>query len=269
MRHPIVRITGPFDPRRMRWTSAASVANHREYRHRASGGTIFGASKRPSTPARISAPSTTSTTSRYLPSAVRPDGSSRMTNPRAITRPTPTPRSITALVTAARQSLPPPTTPKPKEQPGAPPRARHARQDLGEEHADSRRGDQGDTRHLLIARSERVYDIVPAQARERDLQHGHQDRERGPTKIQQRDRGQNSAQIDVPRDIPKARTGHEQLGCKDCSFFAPATTRPTWRLKIAGHAGAHSSLSLNLSTAATTGVIGQTSLWDGNGRDKC
>src|SRR5215471_1979343 len=106
MRHPMVRIRGPFDPRRTRWTSAASVANQREYRHRASGGTIFGASKRPTTPARISAPSTTSTTSRYLPNAVTPDGSSRMTNPRAITRPTPTPRSITALVTALRQSLP-------------------------------------------------------------------------------------------------------------------------------------------------------------------
>src|SRR6516164_10454818 len=37
---------------------------------------------------------------------MRPDGNSNMTNPAAISRPTPTPRSITTLVTALRQSYP-------------------------------------------------------------------------------------------------------------------------------------------------------------------
>src|SRR5262245_863790 len=106
MRHPMLRITGPFDPKRTRWTSVANVAKQREYRHRLSGRTILGASKRPNAPARISAPYTTSTTSRYPPSALRPGGSSRTTNPSAIIRPTPTPRSITALVTALCQLLP-------------------------------------------------------------------------------------------------------------------------------------------------------------------
>src|SRR5262249_36324629 len=102
MRHPMLRTTGPFDPSRTRWTSAAKVANQREYRHRASGETIFGASKRPTAPARINAPYTMSTTSRYPPSAVRPDGSNSTTNPSTMSRPTPTARSITTLVTAVR-----------------------------------------------------------------------------------------------------------------------------------------------------------------------
>ena len=46
------RTTGPFDPSKTRWTSAANVANQREYRHRASGDAIFGASERPSAPIR-------------------------------------------------------------------------------------------------------------------------------------------------------------------------------------------------------------------------
>src|SRR6516225_8279011 len=106
MRHAMPTTTGPLDPKTTRWTSAANVANQREYRHRASGETIFGASKRPSAPARINAPYTMSTTSRYPPSAVRPDGSNSTTNPSTISRPTPTPRSITTLVTAVRQLLP-------------------------------------------------------------------------------------------------------------------------------------------------------------------
>ena len=97
---------GPFGPRTTRWASAANAANQREYRQRASGGATLGASKRPNTPAMRSAPYTTSTTLRYPPSAVRPDGSSRMTNPNATNRPTPMPRSITTPVTALRQPQP-------------------------------------------------------------------------------------------------------------------------------------------------------------------
>src|SRR5215813_15156082 len=55
---------GPIRPEKTRWTSVANVANQREYRHRVSGITILGATKRPNAPARISAPYTTSTTSR-------------------------------------------------------------------------------------------------------------------------------------------------------------------------------------------------------------
>ena len=52
----------------------------------------------------------TSTWSRYPPRAVRLDGSSKMTNPIAISRPSPMPRSITTLVKAFRQSQPSRTT---------------------------------------------------------------------------------------------------------------------------------------------------------------
>src|SRR5262249_32780187 len=106
MRHAMPRTTGPFDPSKTRWTSATNVANQREYRHRASGDAIFGARTRPSAPTTTNAPYTRSTTSRYPPSAVRPDGSNSTTNPSTSSRPTPTPRSITTLVTAVRQLLP-------------------------------------------------------------------------------------------------------------------------------------------------------------------
>src|SRR5262249_56183339 len=151
------------------------------------------------------------------------------------TSPTPPPE----IDPSARHGVAP-TPAKPNEQPGAHPLARHTRQDLSEEHADSGRGNHGDTRHLLIARSERVYDIVPAQARKRDLQHGHQDRERGPTYIKQRDDGPYLIQFDLTRDIPKARASDEQLGRKDCNFFAPTTTRPARHLKVAATLVFHS-----------------------------
>src|SRR5262249_55602687 len=99
---------------------------------------------------------------------------------------------------------------------------------------------------------ERTHDIVPAHARERDLQHGDEGRKRSPAKIQQRDRGRNLAPIDLPRDIPKARPGYEQLGCDDCGLFGSAAMRRPRRVKITSHTGAHSPSSLTCATAATS-----------------
>jgi hypothetical protein len=47
---------------------------------------------------------------------------------------------------------------------------------LGEEQPDGGRGSHGGPRHLLIARRERIHDVVPTQAPERDLQHDYEDR---------------------------------------------------------------------------------------------
>ena len=40
----------------------------------------------------------------------------------------------------------------------------------------------------------------------------------------------------------KHAAGHDQLRRKDRNFFDPATARPACRLKIVGHADAHSTL---------------------------
>jgi len=171
-----------------------------------------GCEQGPSIPTRIKVPYTTSTRSRYPPKAVSPDGSNRMTNPNTINNARPTPRSITALVTALRQLLPSRTssqarTPRPPRLAG--PERRTPRQ---------RSRHHVGTGYVLIARCEYIHDVAPAQPQQRNLQHRHQDRERGPAPVEQRNRGQNLTPVDLPRDIPKAAAGHEQLGCMIAAF---------------------------------------------------
>jgi len=50
--------------------------------------------------------------------------------------------------------------------------------------------------------------------------------------------------IDLPRDVPKARAGYEQLGYNDYSLFSPAAMGRARRVKIASHTSAHSASSL-------------------------
>ena len=119
-----------------------------------------------------------------------------------------------------------PITAKPDEQPGAHPLARYTWQDLAEEHPDSRHSDHCDRGHPRITHCERIDNIAPTHAQERDLEHNQQCGECRPAKIQPRDGGQDLAQFNLPRDIPKTRSRHEHLGGNDCKFFDPATARP-------------------------------------------
>ena len=111
------------------------------------------------------------------------------------------------------------------KQPGTYAVTRHARQHLSEEHANGGHADHDGPRHPFVSRRQRVNDVGPSQSPERDLQHHHQHGECGPAKIQQRNGGYDLTQIDLPREIPEARPGHEQLGGKDRNFSGAATAR--------------------------------------------
>src|SRR5262249_9926844 len=91
-------------------------------------------------------------------------------------------------------------------------------------------------------------------AHERDLQHDYEDCERSPSKIQKCNCGRNLTPIDLPRDIPKARPGYEQLSCNDCGLFDLAAMRRARRLQFAGNTGAH-------STSSTAGMLRESGWW--------
>ena len=143
-----------------------------------------------------------------------------MTNPSAINRPTPTPRSITTLVTALRQSQPSRTssqarTPSPVT--------------LGRTWA---KNTPMAVTAIMAARVMRSSSTASASTtlRQRSATSGicssdHQNGECSPAKIQQRNGGQDLAQIDLARDVPKACAGHEQLGREDRDFFELAAAR--------------------------------------------
>jgi hypothetical protein len=79
-------------------------------------------------------------------------------------------------------------------------------------------------------------DIAPTQPRQRDFQHQDQGGECGPAKIQQRDGREGLAKIDLPRQIPETRSGHEQLGGKNREFLGSAPVRRARGVKMSGHA---------------------------------
>ena len=109
MRLPMLKIISLHVPRRTRWTSVANVANQRNTAIARAVGQIVGTISRPNPPAKISAPQTTTTTSRYPPSAVRPDGNSRLKSP-SITNTCQPALSMSTLFKALRQSQPSRTT---------------------------------------------------------------------------------------------------------------------------------------------------------------
>ena len=191
-----------------------------------------------------------------------------MANPNATNRPAPT-RSIdhhadhgVAPVAAASS-----------KQPGTHAVARHARQHLSEEHPNGGHADHDGPRHPFVSRRQRVNDGGPSQSRERDLQHHHQHGECGPAKIQQRNGGYDLTQIDLPREVPEARPGHEQLGGKDRNFSGAATARRSLRVKIACHAGAHPTLasdpSIPARNASWSEHLRAMVMAEGNGKFKC
>src|SRR5262245_40849995 len=62
-------------------------------------------------------------------------------------------------------------------------------------------------------------------------------------KIQQRKGRYDLTQIDQPREIPEARTGHEQLGGKDAELLNAAAARRARGVKFVCYAGAHPTLA--------------------------
>ena len=175
MRHPRPRITGPFGPRRTRWASAANVATQREYRHRASSGTIFGASQQ--TEHAGEEQRAVDEEDHVAITAERGEArrKSRMTNPSAIKDPLLRPIDHHARHRVA------PVTAEPNQEPGTHPLARHTRQDLGEEHSRWPSRQSWQYASSALARRERIQDIAPAQRHKRDLQHGHQRRRMRPS----------------------------------------------------------------------------------------
>ena len=232
------KIVGPYGPRSTRRVSTAKVANQREIRHRReprsdrrrqhkteSCGEQHGAVKDQH---HLAVSAESREARRQQQQNAKPDRDQQAHAHSPIDH------------NAGHRASP--IAAEPYKQPRAHPLAGHAGQDLGEEYADSRHGNRGDSGYPRGANCECIENVAPAHAQKRDLKHDDEDRECRPTKIQQWDRGQSLAQIDLPGDVPKTPPGHDQLRCEDRNFFNPATARPTCRLKVAGHADAHSNL---------------------------
>ena len=177
------KIVGPYGPRRTRRASTAKVANQRENRHRESHGAIrrrqhktegcgeqHGAVKDQHDLA-VSAESREARGQQQQ--NCKPDRDQEA-------------HAHSSIDHHAGHSASP-IAAKAYKQPRAHPLAGHARQDLGEEYADSRHGNRGDNGYPRGADCERIENIAPAHAQKRDLKHDDEHRECRPAKIQQWD----------------------------------------------------------------------------------
>ena len=193
----------------------ANVANQREYRHRESQGAILGANTRPNAAARsrravkdehhLAVSAESSEARRRQQQNCKSDRDQQA-------------HAHSPIDHHAGHSASP-IAAKPYKQPGAHPLAGYTRQDLSEEHTDSRHSDRGDSSHPRVTHRERIKNIAPAHAQKRDLKHDHQNSERRPAKVQQGYGGQDLLQIDLPGDVPKAPAGHDQLRRKGRNLF--------------------------------------------------